>query len=84
MAGCVHRDAAADWGLQCMRYEIRDISPPTGVRAAMELQVRPVVFDSSTPPPKSVQCLSQSRRAQHVVVSGLRVLLQISMFIVYV
>ncbi|KAL3153776.1 hypothetical protein ABBQ32_013362 [Trebouxia sp. C0010 RCD-2024] len=32
------RDAAADWGLQCMRYEIRDISPPTGVRAAMELQ----------------------------------------------
>lgn len=34
------RDAAADWGLQCMRYEIRDISPPTGVRAAMELQVR--------------------------------------------
>lgn len=37
----VCRDAAADWGLQCMRYEIRDISPPTGVRAAMELQVRP-------------------------------------------
>lgn len=23
-----------------MRYEIRDISPPTGVRAAMELQVK--------------------------------------------
>lgn len=32
------RDAAADWGLQCMRYEIRDISPPAGVRSAMELQ----------------------------------------------
>ncbi|KAK9806143.1 hypothetical protein WJX72_003176 [[Myrmecia] bisecta] len=30
--------AAANWGLQCMRYEIRDISPPAGVRAAMELQ----------------------------------------------
>lgn len=33
------REAASDWGLQCMRYEIRDISPPAGVRAAMELQV---------------------------------------------
>lgn len=32
------REAAADWGLQCMRYEIRDISPPAGVRSAMELQ----------------------------------------------
>ena len=35
------REAAADWGLQCMRYEIRDISPPAGVRSAMELQVNP-------------------------------------------
>ena len=32
------REAASDWGLQCMRYEIRDILPPAGVRAAMELQ----------------------------------------------
>lgn len=32
------QEAASDWGLQCMRYEIRDISPPAGVRAAMELQ----------------------------------------------
>ncbi|TYI52861.1 hypothetical protein E1A91_D12G278100v1 [Gossypium mustelinum] len=30
--------AARDWGLQCLRYEIRDISPPRGVRAAMEMQ----------------------------------------------
>mmetsp|Transcript_43293 Transcript_43293/g.138246 ORF Transcript_43293/g.138246 Transcript_43293/m.138246 type:complete len:280 (-) Transcript_43293:127-966(-) len=30
--------AAADWGLQCMRYEIRDILPPPSVRAAMEYQ----------------------------------------------
>ncbi|XP_038684275.1 stomatin-like protein 2, mitochondrial isoform X2 [Tripterygium wilfordii] len=30
--------AAKDWGLQCLRYEIRDISPPRGVRAAMEMQ----------------------------------------------
>lgn len=32
------QDACADWGLRCMRYEIRDIQPPPGVRAAMELQ----------------------------------------------
>nr|XP_016501809.1 PREDICTED: stomatin-like protein 2, mitochondrial [Nicotiana tabacum] len=31
-------DAAKDWGLKCLRYEIRDISPPPGVRAAMEMQ----------------------------------------------
>ncbi|KAF3950040.1 hypothetical protein CMV_024160 [Castanea mollissima] len=30
--------AARDWGLQCLRYEIRDISPPRGVRVAMEMQ----------------------------------------------
>lgn len=37
-AGSQCREAATDWGLQCMRYEIRDISPPPGVKAAMELQ----------------------------------------------
>ncbi|KAL0452353.1 UNVERIFIED_CONTAM: putative protein C16G5.07c [Sesamum latifolium] len=31
-------EAARDWGLKCLRYEIRDISPPRGVRAAMEMQ----------------------------------------------
>ncbi|CAJ1974501.1 unnamed protein product [Sphenostylis stenocarpa] len=30
--------AAKSWGLECLRYEIRDISPPRGVRAAMEMQ----------------------------------------------
>ncbi|KAF7830818.1 stomatin-like protein 2, mitochondrial [Senna tora] len=30
--------AAKHWGLECLRYEIRDISPPRGVRAAMEMQ----------------------------------------------
>ncbi|CAN8273657.1 unnamed protein product [Cochlearia groenlandica] len=30
--------AATDWGLQCLRYEIRDIMPPHGVRVAMEMQ----------------------------------------------
>ncbi|KAF6156760.1 hypothetical protein GIB67_033229 [Kingdonia uniflora] len=31
-------EAAKDWGLKCLRYEIRDISPPPGVKAAMEMQ----------------------------------------------
>lgn len=30
--------AAGVWGITCLRYEIRDISPPPNVRKAMELQ----------------------------------------------
>ena len=33
------KDAAADWGLECLRYEIKDINVPAGIKAAMELQV---------------------------------------------
>ncbi len=32
-------EAAQTWGIQCMRYEIKDISPPATVLKAMELQV---------------------------------------------
>ncbi|NRA73323.1 MAG: paraslipin [Rickettsiales bacterium] len=32
-------EAAASWGIQCMRYEIKDIIPPDTVKQAMELQV---------------------------------------------
>ena len=32
-------DAANVWGIQCLRYEIKDITPPNNVRQAMELQV---------------------------------------------
>lgn len=31
--------AAADWGIRCLRYEIRDIHPPDNVVAAMHQQV---------------------------------------------
>lgn len=31
-------EAAEDWGIVCMRYEIRDITPPMNIRKAMELQ----------------------------------------------
>merc|ERR1740130_416174 len=33
----INKEAAA-WGIKCLRYEIRDISPPAGVKQAMELQ----------------------------------------------
>lgn len=31
-------EAADAWGLQCLRYEIKDIMPPRGIMQAMELQ----------------------------------------------
>lgn len=30
--------AAKTWGLECLRYEIKDILPPPGIVKAMELQ----------------------------------------------
>ena len=32
-------DAAQSWGIQCMRYEIKNIEPPKSVLKAMELQM---------------------------------------------
>jgi regulator of protease activity HflC (stomatin/prohibitin superfamily) len=32
-------EAAENWGLQCLRYEIKDIQPPQSILQAMELQV---------------------------------------------
>jgi hypothetical protein len=34
----VINSAAKSWGLECLRYEIRDIVPPPGIVRAMELQ----------------------------------------------
>lgn len=31
-------DAGAAWGIECLRYEIRDISPPPSVKVAMDMQ----------------------------------------------
>ena len=35
--------AAEAWGINCMRYEIKDIMLPTKVREAMQMQVRSLV-----------------------------------------
>jgi len=45
-------EAASTWGIQCMRYEIKDITPPHSILAAMEQQVtaerekRALILDS--------------------------------------
>lgn len=31
-------ESSDEWGIHCMRYEIKDIVPPTNIRKAMELQ----------------------------------------------
>lgn len=31
-------DASVKWGIECMRYEIKDIKPPEEIRRSMELQ----------------------------------------------
>ncbi|XP_060063669.1 stomatin-like protein stl-1 [Ylistrum balloti] len=31
--------AAEDWGIRCLRYEIRDIKPPTKIQEAMQMMV---------------------------------------------
>ncbi len=40
-ANIVHsiNEAASTWGIQCMRYEIKDITPPQSILQAMEQQV---------------------------------------------
>merc|ERR1719382_51939 len=31
-------DAAKAWGIECLRYELRDITPPASIKQAMEMQ----------------------------------------------
>ena len=31
-------EASVKWGIECMRYEIKDIKPPEEIRKSMELQ----------------------------------------------
>eukprot|EP00475_Leptophrys_vorax_P039136 TRINITY_DN700_c0_g1_i1.p1 TRINITY_DN700_c0_g1~~TRINITY_DN700_c0_g1_i1.p1 ORF type:complete len:199 (-),score=69.39 TRINITY_DN700_c0_g1_i1:117-713(-) len=44
--------AGASWGVECLRYEIRDISPPQTVKSAMDMQAeaerkkRAMILDS--------------------------------------
>lgn len=66
--------ASAAWGLQCMRYEIRDISPPPAVRAAMEMQAeaerrkRALILDSQGEQEAEVN-LAQGKKQAAVLAS---------------
>ena len=33
--------AAEDWGIKCLRYEIKDIHVPPRVKESMQMQARP-------------------------------------------
>ena len=50
-----------------MRYEIRDISPPAGVRSAMELQVRSAFADHADDS-SCIACVSGSEKCRFVYV----------------
>lgn len=62
-------EAAANWGIQCMRYEIRDIKPPASVLKAMELQVaaerqkRAVILDSEGKQQSQINIAEAEKRA---------------------
>jgi regulator of protease activity HflC (stomatin/prohibitin superfamily) len=66
--------AAADWGIACMRYEIRDIAPPQAVRVAMEMQAeaerrkRALILDSQGEQEAEVN-LARGKKAAAVLAS---------------
>ncbi|KAG6491521.1 hypothetical protein ZIOFF_046453 [Zingiber officinale] len=63
----------SNWGLKCLRYEIRDISPPPGVKAAMEMQAeaekrkRAQVLESEGTP---IHLLLLSEEAEAIIVAS--------------
>jgi len=67
-------NASAEWGIQCMRYEIRDIAPPQAVRVAMEMQAeaerrkRALVLDSQGEQEAEVN-VAQGKKAAAVLAS---------------
>jgi regulator of protease activity HflC (stomatin/prohibitin superfamily) len=66
--------ASADWGISCMRYEIRDIAPPQAVRVAMEMQAeaerrkRALILDSQGEREAEVN-LAEGKKAAAVLAS---------------
>ena len=55
--------AALNWGIQCMRYEIRNISPPVSILKSMEMQV------SAERQKRAVILESEGRRQSQINVS---------------
>jgi regulator of protease activity HflC (stomatin/prohibitin superfamily) len=63
-------EAADAWGVQCLRYEIKDIQPPATILKAMELQVaaerekRAVILDSEGKRQAQINMAEASRQEQ--------------------
>eukprot|EP00457_Paulinella_chromatophora_P010100 gb/GEZN01010189.1/.p1 GENE.gb/GEZN01010189.1/~~gb/GEZN01010189.1/.p1 ORF type:complete len:363 (+),score=60.00 gb/GEZN01010189.1/:60-1148(+) len=69
--------AAAPWGTKCLRYEIRDIQPPSSVKHAMELQAeaerkkRAAILDSEGQRQAEINAAEGARRAAILRAEGL-------------
>eukprot|EP00190_Bangiopsis_sp_CCMP1999_P005500 CAMPEP_0198733402 /NCGR_PEP_ID=MMETSP1475-20131203/45601_1 /TAXON_ID= ORGANISM="Unidentified sp., Strain CCMP1999" /NCGR_SAMPLE_ID=MMETSP1475 /ASSEMBLY_ACC=CAM_ASM_001111 /LENGTH=320 /DNA_ID=CAMNT_0044496693 /DNA_START=343 /DNA_END=1305 /DNA_ORIENTATION=- len=69
-------EATTPWGMRCFRYEIRDISPPAGVRKAMELQAeaerrkRAQILDSEAEQKSEINVAEGQRTAKILVSEG--------------
>ena len=67
-------EAAQSWGIQCMRYEIRDINPPQSILQSMEQQVtaerqkRAVILESEGKRQASIN-IAEGQRQQVVLAS---------------
>jgi len=68
--------AAESWGVQILRYEIRDISPPEGVRQAMERQAqaermkRATILDSEGARQAEINVAEGQRQAVILAATG--------------
>ena len=68
--------AASNWGVEGLRYEIKDISPPTSVKAAMDLQAeaerrkRAEILDSEGQREAAINRAEGSRRSTVLAAQG--------------
>jgi regulator of protease activity HflC (stomatin/prohibitin superfamily) len=68
--------AAEPWGVKCLRYEIRDITPPESVRNAMELQAeaerrkRATILDSEGAKQSDINVADGARQAAVLAAQG--------------
>lgn len=68
--------AAEPWGVKCLRYEIRDITPPESVRHAMELQAeaerrkRATILDSEGAQQSDINLADGARQAAVLTAQG--------------
>lgn len=69
-------DATDDWGVVCLRYEIRDIKPPATVRQAMEMQAeaerkkRAHILDSEAEQQSAVNLATGQQQARILEAEG--------------